>query len=274
MQPKMNLILIKCFILIYLQNQFLANPVTLEDGVLLRQIADSYSAPLVASFLHSRIENTAEMVEDIKNSLENLSENQRNLFILKVKSLEALNKQLTSLQKTDYFNFNGTERVKYLIEQYILNNEMFPTELGFEETKFNSTPDDLLKQLNVMSNDNLIKDTNDLINVYLKDIEEKESNEKYNGLQRFAASLTKHKLKTLVNFKFSEPEIRRDDYGERIGTTDNRASQIESVLRQCKSIVDLFYHQFESIATQSAPSSSLEPVTPEVKARVEVKHPL
>ncbi len=79
------------------------------------------------------------MVEDIKNSLENLSENQRNLFILKVKSLEALDKQITSLQKTDYFTFNGTERIKYLIEQYILNNEMFPTELGFEETKFQSS---------------------------------------------------------------------------------------------------------------------------------------
>ncbi|XP_015792444.1 uncharacterized protein LOC107369041 [Tetranychus urticae] len=268
----MKLIWINCFILICLQNQFLANPVTLEDGVLLRQIANSYSAPLVASFLHSRIENTAEMVEDIKNSLENLSANQRNLFILKVKSLEALDKQITSLQKTDYFNFNGTERVKYLIEQYILNNEMFPTELGFEEAKGNSTPDDLLKQINVVSNDDLIKNTNDLINVYLQDIEEKESNEKYNELQKFAASLAKHKLNPLVNFKYTAPTTQRDRYGTQTGISDIRAPQIESVLRQLKNIVDLFYPQFDNLATQSAPSASLEPVTPEVKPRVEVKN--
>uniref|UniRef100_T1L0V8 Uncharacterized protein n=1 Tax=Tetranychus urticae TaxID=32264 RepID=T1L0V8_TETUR len=138
-------------ILVCLQNQFLAKPVPLEDGVLLRKIADNYSAPLVASFLHSRIENTVKMVEEPKKSLENLSQNQRHLFTLKAKSLEVLDKQLNALQKTDYFVMNGTERVKYLIEQFILNNEMFPIELRPEEGKFNSTPDDLLKQINVMN---------------------------------------------------------------------------------------------------------------------------
>uniref|UniRef100_T1L0S4 Uncharacterized protein n=1 Tax=Tetranychus urticae TaxID=32264 RepID=T1L0S4_TETUR len=248
----MKLILFNCFILICLQNQFLARPVLLEDGVLLRQIADSYSAPLVASFLHSRIENTAEMVEDIKNSL------------------EALDKQLTSLQKTDYFTFNGTERIKYLIEQYVLNNEMFPTELGFEETKFQSTPDDLLKQVNLMSNDNLIKDTNDLLNVYLQNIEEKESNEKNNELQRFAASLTKNKLKALVNFKYTDPVIQKNRSGQQTGIIDNRASQIESVLHQFKNVIDLFYPQFENLATQSAPPAPLEPVVAKVSDSIEV----
>ncbi|XP_015792633.1 uncharacterized protein LOC107369214 [Tetranychus urticae] len=261
----MKLILINCFILICLQNQFLAKPVPLEDGVLLLQIADNYSAPLVASFLHSRIENTVKMVEELKKSLENLSENQRNLFILKVKSLEALDKRLNALQKTDYFAINGTERVKYSIEQYILNNEMFPIELRPEEGKFNSTPDYLLKQINVMSNDDLIKETNNLIKAHLQDIETKESNEKYNELQKLTASLTKRKLNPLVNFKYSDPVIQRNHYGDQTSITDNRPSQIESVLRQFKNILDLFYPQFENLANQSVPPASLKPVNSEVE---------
>ncbi|XP_015792440.1 uncharacterized protein LOC107369034 [Tetranychus urticae] len=253
-----------------LLHQCLARPDSLEDGVLLRNLADSYSAPLVASFLHLRIQNTIQIVEDIKNSLENLSASRQKLLVLKGKSLEALDKQLTSLQKTDYFNFHGTERVKYLIEQYILNNEIFPIEFGSEETNFKATPDNLLEQINVTSNDDLIKSTNDLISVYLEDIEEKESNEKYNELQRLTASLTKHKLKPLVNFNYTEPTAKYDHYRNYI-MLDNRALQIQFVLRQFKNIIDLFYPQFENLATQSAPASSLEPVTSKVKGSVEAK---
>ncbi|XP_015792606.1 uncharacterized protein LOC107369189 isoform X1 [Tetranychus urticae] len=235
-----------------------------EDAVLLRQITNNYSAPLVASFLHSRIQKTIQMVRDIKNSLNDLSQDQRSFFNLKVKSLEALDKQLTSLQKINYFNFDGTERIQYLIEQYIMNNEILPIESALKEVKFNSTLDDLLQQVNVTSNDILIKYTNDLIKVFLQDIEEREVNKKYNELQRFAAFLTKRKLEPLINLQYWPADHLGHD-GQFIGTIDNRGSQIEFVLHQLKDTLDLFYTQFENLATQRTPSSSLESVTSKVK---------
>uniref|UniRef100_T1L0S1 Uncharacterized protein n=1 Tax=Tetranychus urticae TaxID=32264 RepID=T1L0S1_TETUR len=230
----------------------------LEDGFLLRQLASGYTAPLVASFLHLRLQNAIKSVEDIKNSVENLSESHQNLLTLKLKSLEALDKQLTSLQKADYFQSDGTEQVKKLIEQYMLNNVMIPIEFGPDKTQFKVTPDDLLKKLGMVSNDNLIRETNDLVNVYLKDIEEKESNEKYNELQRLFASLTKRQLEPLVNFQYSWPTDTLDQDGHYLETRDYRGPQIESVLSQLKIFLDYFYSQFENLKTLRVQSSSWE----------------
>ncbi|XP_015792635.1 uncharacterized protein LOC107369218 [Tetranychus urticae] len=216
----------------------------LEEAKLLRQIADQYSAPLVVSFLHSRIQKNEEMISKIESSLKDLDQSKVDVFDLAEKTLELLDEQLTALEKADYFDFNGTEKVKYFIEQFIMQNEMYPIEFGsYGAVKVPVTPDALLENLGKKTSKVMISSTNTMIQTYLTDIDEKERSFGSNRMQKLAAFLAKRELKLLSNYQYP-PSYGNDGYNE----ANDPKFALGTVLRKVKRIVDFFYAQFNYLA--------------------------
>uniref|UniRef100_T1L0T5 Uncharacterized protein n=2 Tax=Tetranychus urticae TaxID=32264 RepID=T1L0T5_TETUR len=229
----------------------LSQSAPLEEAKLLRQIAEQYSSPLVVSFLHSRIQKNEEMISKIKSSLKDLDQLKVDVFDLAEKTLELLDEQLTALEKADYFVFNGTEKVKYFIEQFIMQNEMYPVEFGsYGAVKVAVTPDALLEELPEKTSFDLIIETNRLIKTYLTDIDKKEQSCDSNRMQKLAAFLARRELKLLNNYEY--PQGKHSNLNDVNGP---RKVAVAKVLRKVKTIVDFFYAQFSYL---SDPKSSNE----------------
>ncbi|XP_015792646.1 uncharacterized protein LOC107369232 [Tetranychus urticae] len=217
----------------------------LEEAKFLRQIADQYSAPLVASFLHSRIQKNEEMISQIKSSLKNLDQSKVEVFGLAEKTLELLEEQLTALEKADYFDFNGTEKVKYFIEQFIMQNEIYPIEFGsYGVVKVAVTPDILLEDLPKKRSHDLINVTNSMIQTYLSDIDGKERSPDNSRMQKLATFLDKQELQLLANYSYPPA----DDNYHYTDLTDPRKVALGTVLRKVKTVVGFFYAQFNNLA--------------------------
>ncbi|XP_015792609.1 uncharacterized protein LOC107369191 [Tetranychus urticae] len=231
----------------------------LDEEKLLRQIATQYSASMAVSFLHSRIESNERLVEKIVSELgKNLDQSKRDSYTLIEKSFEALDKQLMGLQHAGYFELDGTEKVEYFIEQFTMLSQLYPIKVKSSEfDKFNSTPDDLLEFFSVKGTDQVIIETQQLIDVFIKVMEEKESSSENNELQKLVATVTKSKLQFLANFKYSErkqnhfghdtyPYFMYNNASDYFSSgIDHRTLEVEKVLRQLKMVLDLFYAQFE-----------------------------
>ncbi|XP_015792643.1 uncharacterized protein LOC107369226 [Tetranychus urticae] len=243
----------------------------LEEAKLLRQVADQYSAPLVVSFLHSRILKNEEMITKIKSSLKDLDQSKVDVFDLAEKTLQLLDEQLTALEKADYFDFNGTEKVKYFIEQFIMQNEMYPIEFGsYGLVKVAVTPDALLADLALKTSDVLINETNTMIQTYLTDIDEKERSFDSNQMQKLAAFLAKRELQLLAKYQY--PPIYNYGYND---LTDPCKVALDTVLRKVKAIVDFFYAQFNHLADpKSSKKTSEIPVSLEPRFIVVTSKPL
>ncbi|XP_015792624.1 uncharacterized protein LOC107369207 [Tetranychus urticae] len=238
----------------------------LEEAKFLRQIADQYSAPLVVSFLHSRIQKNEEMITKIKSSLKDLDQSKVDVFDLAGKTLELLDEQLTALEKADYFDFNGTEKVKYFIEQFIMQNEMYPVEFGsYGSVKVVVTPDALLEDLPLKTSDVLISSTNTMIQTYLTDIDEKERSFGSNRMQKLSAFMAKRELKLLADYSYPP---NNGNYGYN-NVNDPRKVAIGTVLRKVKTIVDFFYAQFNHLADPKSTIKGNE-VTNSHEPRIEV----
>ncbi|XP_015792623.1 uncharacterized protein LOC107369206 [Tetranychus urticae] len=217
----------------------------LEEAKLLRQIADQYSAPLVASFLHSRILKNEEMISKIKSSLKDLDQSKIDVFGLAEKTLELLDEQLSALENANYFDFNGTEKVKYFIEQFIMQNEMYPVEFGsYGSVKVAFTADALLEDLTLKTSDALINSTNTMIQTYLTDIDEKERSFGSNRMQKLAAYLARRELQLLANYEYPPNYYNYANNDLR----EPRKVALGIVLRKVKTIVDFFYSQFNHLS--------------------------
>ncbi|XP_015792448.1 uncharacterized protein LOC107369044 [Tetranychus urticae] len=248
----------------------------LEEAKLLRQIADQYSAPLVVSFLHSRILKNAEMISKIKSSLKNLDQSKVEVFGLAEKTLELLDEQLTALEKADYFDFNGTEKVKYFIEQFIMQNEMYPIEFGSSgAVEVAVTPDALLEDLRKKTSTNLINETNSMIQTYLTDIDKKQQSPDSSRMQKLSAFLARQELQQLANYSY--PPV--DDNYHYTDLTAPRKVALGTVLRKVKTVVGFFYAQFNNLADPksskktSEVSASQKPAIAVVREKIPIPLP-
>ncbi|XP_015792641.1 uncharacterized protein LOC107369223 [Tetranychus urticae] len=230
-------------------------PAPLEEAKFLRQIANQYSAPLVVSFLHSRIQKNEEMISKIKSSLKNLDQSKVEVFGLAEKTLELLDEQLTALEKADYFDFNGTEKVQYFIEQFIMQNEMYPIEFGsYGVVKVAVTPDVLLEDLPKKRSHDLINATNSMIQTYLSDIDVKERSPDNNRMQKLAAFLARQELQLLANYSYP-PDHDNYNYYDLNNPTK---VALGTVLRKVKTVVDFFYAQFNHLSDPKSTTKMIE----------------
>ncbi|XP_053205193.1 uncharacterized protein LOC128396451 [Panonychus citri] len=231
----------------------------LEEAKFLRQIVDQYSPPLIISFLHSRMDNNQQMIKKIKNSLTDLDKSKRDIFDLAEKTLQLLSNQLTALEKADYFDHDGTEKVKFFVEQFIMVDEFYPIDFGsYGMTNIELTVDGILEQLKTQTFDKLHNQTITLIENYLSDIEDKESNVNCNRLQQVSISLAKDELHSLINHLYT---IKTTNYNNgqpynNNNINDPRKDEIDKSLKRLKTIVDFFYSQFNYLADKESASTS------------------
>ncbi|XP_025018029.1 uncharacterized protein LOC107369231 [Tetranychus urticae] len=240
----------KVIILAYLQCLFSSSLPQLEEGKFLIQISDQYSAPLVVSFLHDRITINKQMLEKIGNSL-TLDQQKKDYFDLSVQCLEILDSHLITLQKANYFDFNGTSKAKYFIELFNVYNEMYPVELGLNGMIFNdmsiSTYDSLNKFLAIKSNDQLILETQKLTHSVKKDLDAKLRNETCNRLQRLACKLAISKLESLTNHFTVKPVELYEPYIYKSEPVYNSRADIAETLHKIKLMARLFHTLYSSL---------------------------
>ena len=209
---------------------------SLTEDEFLRKVVNGYSPSLVVSFLKTRINYDREMISKIKNLNVNLDQSRRDLFDLITKFYDILSEQLIALKDSDYFDINGTNKIQYFVEQFILQNQMYPIGFGsYQVVKLSMTPDELLSLVTIESTDKLIKKTRILITSYINDIETKESNPGNNIIQKLSLNLTKIKLGSLRNFDYSSDE-------------STIRLEIANNLKKLKIITDFFYSQYEQLS--------------------------
>lgn len=184
------------------------------------------------------------MIKKIKNSLIHLDKSKRDIFELAEKTLQLLSNQLIAAENAGYFNLDGSEKAKYFIEQFIMVSEFYPIDFGsYGMVDFGISFDSILERLYNQSYELSLNQTNNLINFYLYDIQEKETDENFNNLQHLSASLTKIKLQSAFS-----------SYN---GDSDPQA-EMAKLLKKVKSIIDFFYSQLNHLSGSSSNSSMID----------------
>ncbi|XP_053211762.1 uncharacterized protein LOC128395368 [Panonychus citri] len=209
---------------------------SIKEADFLRSVVKKYSPSLVVSFLKTRINYNKEMIGKIKNLTVNLDQSRRDLFDLNEKFYSVMVNQLITLKDADYFDTDGSNKVNYFIEQFVLQDELYPIGFGsFGMVKVPMTPDELISQLNVKPAIHLINETNILIKSYINDTESKELIVGNNIIQQLSLTMTKAKLKSLLEFNY-------------VSGSENH--QIGNNLKKLKTISDFFYSQYDQLSNE------------------------
>lgn len=236
---------------------------------------------MTINFLHERINTNLETIKKIKSNQISLDKFNRDAFTLAERSLSILDQQLTAMEKADYFDYNGTEKMKQYIEQFTMSLEMFLIQLDAKwELEMVDNVDQLIDTFKSKDFVHLISETNQMIANYINDLEKKETDPDNNRLQKLSASLAKAKLKPFLNYPYilstveshcSDSRYRRRnryeceqfDNNNNANNENNNKSQVEVVLKQVKKIIDLFYSKFNYLGDPNKSKRSKIVVRPQ-----------